>query len=89
MVSSKRLNQVFNESTSRELGVKTRKQDSSLRPKTDVYALDQNAGGYRVVRQNKGGTAEADISDRYSAKEMNVYLRGMEAGARIKSGKRV
>ena len=87
MVSSKDLKNRFEERVAPALGVKTRKGGYEVRPKKDIYDIDQGYGGYRLVKQPKGGTGEADLSDRYTAKEMNIYLKGVEQGALLSKGK--
>ena len=84
MVSSKDLDTRFKERVAPTLKVKTNKDvEYSNTPKTDVYKIGKAYGGYRVEKQIKGSSGSADISDRYSAKEMDIYLKGMEAGAKV------
>lgn len=88
MVSSKDLNNRFKERVAPSLKVKTSKDvPYSNTPKTDVYSIGQAYGGYRVEKQLKGSSGMGDISERYTAKEMDIYLKGMEKGANIRSGK--
>ena len=88
MVSSKELDKRFEERVAPSIKVKSSKDSPySTKPKTDVYKIGKAYGGYRVEKQIKGTSGESNISARYTAKEMDIYLRGMEAGGKIRSGK--
>ena len=88
MVTSKQLENRFNERVSKELNVYTGKKGAyELKPKKDIYKIEKGYNGYRLVKQKKGGTGEQDISERYSAKEMEIYMKGLETGANIKTKK--
>ena len=88
MVSSKQLQNRFQERVAPEMGVESQKGNPySTTPKKDIYKVEQAYGGYRVTKQIKGSTAEKDISERYTAKEMDIYMKGMETGARVSKGK--
>ena len=88
MITSKQIRNRFEERTSKDLGVYTGKKGTyEVKPKKDIYKIDESYGGYRLTKQSKGGTGEKDLSEKYTAKEMDIYLRGLSAGAKIKSKK--
>lgn len=89
MVTSKELDKYFQETIAPVLGVKTNKNTPySTKPSKDIYSLGKAYGGYRVEKQIKGSSGSADISDRYTAKEMKIYLKGMKEGVEVVKKKR-
>jgi len=88
MVSSKQLRERLTERTGPALKVETNKNNTYTNtPKKDIYKLDHSYGGYKLVKQNKGSSGKTDLSDQYSAKEMEIYLKGAETGANIRANK--
>lgn len=87
-ITGKRLNSIFENRVAPSLKVTSTKNGVFTDNKKEVYFIDEGYGGYRLSKRLKNSSAESDISERYSGKEMKAYLKGMEDGIDIKSKKR-